>query len=153
MNILEKFLSDYKGCLLIVSHDRFFMDKTADTLFIMEKDGSISHFPGKCSEYLQYLEEKKREEAEKISAKKQIERMSAKQEKQPKKRRTFAEQKEFTQLEEEILELEERKPQLEQEMASTNYTIAGKAGKEYTELEKILAEKYKRWEELAELEE
>ena len=153
MNILEKFLSDYKGCLLIVSHDRFFMDKTADTLFIMEKDGSISHFPGKCSEYLQYLEEKKQEEAEKISAKKQIERMSAKQEKQPKKRRTFAEQKEFTQLEEEILELEERKPQLEQEMASTNYTIAGKAGKEYTELEKILAEKYKRWEELAELEE
>ena len=153
MNILEKFLSDYKGCLLIVSHDRFFMDKTADTLFIMEKNGSISHFPGKCSEYLQYLEEKKREEAEKISAKKQIERMSAKQEKQPKKRRTFAEQKEFTQLEEEILELEERKPQLEQEMASTNYTIAGKAGKEYTELEKILAEKYKRWEELAELEE
>lgn len=153
MNILEKFLSDYKGCLLIVSHDRFFMDKTADTLFIMEKDGSISHFPGKCSEYLQYLEEKKREEAEKISAKKQIERMSAKQEKQPKKRRTFAEQKEFTQLEEEILELEERKPQLEQEMASTNYTIAGKAGKEYTELEKILAGKYKRWEELAELEE
>ena len=153
MNILEKFLSDYKGCLLIVSHDRFFMDKTADTLFIMEKDGSISHFPGKCSEYLQYLEEKKREEAEKISAKKQIERMSAKQEKQPKKRRTFAEQKEFTQLEEEILELEERKPQLEQEMASTNYTIAGKAGKEYTELEKILTEKYKRWEELAELEE
>ena len=153
MNILEKFLSDYKGCLLIVSHDRFFMDKTADTLFIMEKNGSISHFPGKCSEYLQYLEEKKREEAEKISAKKQIERMSAKQEKQPKKRRTFAEQKEFTQLEEEILELEERKPQLEQEMASTNYTIAGKAGKEYTELEKILTEKYKRWEELAELEE
>ena len=141
MNILEKFLSDYKGCLLIVSHDRFFMDKTADTLFIMEKNGSISHFPGKCSEYLQYLEEKKREEAEKISAKKQIERMSAKQEKQPKKRRTFAEQKEFTQLEEEILELEERKPQLEQEMASTNYTIEGKAGKEYTELEKILAEK------------
>ena len=79
--------------------------------------------------------------------------MSAKQEKQPKKRRTFAEQKEFTQLEEEILELEERKPQLEQEMASTNQTIAGKAGNEYTELEKILAEKYKRWEELAELEE
>lgn len=153
MNILEKFLSDYKGCLLIVSHDRFFMDKTADTLFIMEKDGSISHFPGKCSEYLQYLEEKKREEAEKISAKKQIERISAKQEKPQKKRRTFAEQKEFTKLEEEILELEERKPQLEQEMASTNYSIAGKAGKEYTELEKILAEKYKRWEELAELEE
>lgn len=152
MNILEKFLSDYKGCLLIVSHDRFFMDKTADTLFIMEKNGSISHFPGKCSEYLQYLEEKKREEAEKISAKKQIERMSAKQEKPQKKRRTFAEQKEFTKLEEEILELEERKPQLEQEMASTNYSIAGKAGKEYTELEKILAEKYKRWEELAELE-
>ncbi|MBR0101220.1 MAG: ABC-F family ATP-binding cassette domain-containing protein, partial [Treponema sp.] len=57
MNILEEFLLGYKGCLLIVSHDRYFMDKIADTMFIMEEDGAVSGFVGKCSEYLDYLEE------------------------------------------------------------------------------------------------
>ncbi len=61
MNILEEFLLNYKGCLLIVSHDRYFMDKIADTMFIMEEDGSVSGFVGKCSEYLDYLDEKKSE--------------------------------------------------------------------------------------------
>nr|MCR4821374.1 ATP-binding cassette domain-containing protein [Treponema sp.] len=62
MNILEEFLLNYKGCLLIVSHDRYFMDKIADTMFIMEKNGDISGFVGKCSEYIDYLEEQKKEE-------------------------------------------------------------------------------------------
>ena len=61
MNILEEFLLGYKGCLLIVSHDRYFMDKIADTMFIMEDDGGISGFVGKCSEYIDYLESKKAE--------------------------------------------------------------------------------------------
>src|SRR5574344_1567875 len=54
MNILEQFLAGYDGCLLIVSHDRYFMDKVADTLFILENDGSVSGFVGKCSEYIEY---------------------------------------------------------------------------------------------------
>lgn len=63
MNVLEQFLMDFKGCLLIVSHDRYFMDKVADTLFILEDDGSISGFVGKCSEYIEFKNEKlKREE-------------------------------------------------------------------------------------------
>ena len=57
MNILEQFLLEYKGCLLVVSHDRYFMDKVADTLFILNDDGSISGYAGKCSEYLQDREE------------------------------------------------------------------------------------------------
>ncbi|MCR5723680.1 MAG: ATP-binding cassette domain-containing protein [Treponema sp.] len=60
MNILEDFLMHYKGCLLIVSHDRYFMDKVADTLFVLEDDGSVSGFVGKCSEYLEVREERKR---------------------------------------------------------------------------------------------
>ena len=57
MNILEQFLMGYEGCLLLVSHDRYFMDKCADTLFILEDDGSISGFVGKCSEYVEYRDE------------------------------------------------------------------------------------------------
>ena len=63
MNILEQFLMNYEGCLLLVSHDRYFMDKTVDSLFILEDDGSISGFVGKCSEYIEYREELQHEQA------------------------------------------------------------------------------------------
>src|SRR5574344_2148109 len=68
MNILEQFLAGYKGCLLIVSHDRYFMDKVADTLFILENDGSVSGFVGKCSEYIEYREEKRKADEEAAAA-------------------------------------------------------------------------------------
>ncbi len=61
MNILEQFLMNYQGCLLLVSHDRYFMDKTVDSLFILEEDGNISGFVGKCSEYIELREEMKKE--------------------------------------------------------------------------------------------
>ena len=63
MNILEDFLTQFKGCLLVVSHDRYFMDKVCDTLFILEDDGSVAGFVGKCSEYIELLKEKEREAA------------------------------------------------------------------------------------------
>ena len=71
MNILEQFLMNYEGCLLLVSHDRYFMDKTVDSLFILEEDGSISGFVGKCSEYIEYREElrQQKEKEEKDSKK------------------------------------------------------------------------------------
>ena len=62
MNVLEQFLESYQGCLLVVSHDRYFMDKVCDSLFILEDDGNISGFVGKCSEYIQFREEKLREQ-------------------------------------------------------------------------------------------
>ncbi|MBQ6780962.1 MAG: ABC-F family ATP-binding cassette domain-containing protein [Treponema sp.] len=68
MNILENFLLGYKGCLLLVSHDRYFMDKIADTLFILEDDGSVSGFVGKCSEYLDYRAVLQKEAQDKLSS-------------------------------------------------------------------------------------
>ncbi|MBP5463782.1 MAG: ABC-F family ATP-binding cassette domain-containing protein, partial [Treponema sp.] len=68
MNILESFLMGFKGCLLIVSHDRYFMDKVADTLFIMEDSGAVSGYVGKCSEYLQYRKMLVEEQEEKEKA-------------------------------------------------------------------------------------
>ena len=219
MNILEEFLLDYKGCLLIVSHDRYFMDKIADTMFIMEDDGGISGFVGKCSEYIEYLEEKVRSEElgtrsnssennTKItngSSKKGdfkvgsdgkagktcetgFERVSVKAVPEPcllngalrgvpaegvaesgsatdacsevetspikavkPRKKTFKEQKEFENLEAEIMELEERKSVLESEMTSSDFTVAQKAGEEYKSVEAKLTADYARWEELAEL--
>ncbi len=169
MNILEQFLTEYQGCLLIVSHDRYFMDKVADTLFIMENDGSISGFVGKCSEYIDLLEEKKKTLAaqkNKVSGGESLPHAPAAKASsatpsagdtpatppaQKPKRRSFKEQKEFEALEAEILELEDKKTALEGQMASADFSKARAAGEQYTAIEARLNEAYDRWSELAEM--
>lgn len=165
MNILEKFLLDFGGCLLIVSHDRYFMDKVADTMFVLENDGSVSGFVGKCSEYIDYREEKLAAEkdamkaqaaankaAEAVGASTNNQTANSSALPQEKKRKmSFKEQKEFEELEKNIAEWEEKKSELETAMADSDYTKAQKAGQEYSELEAKLEAAYSRWEELAEL--
>ncbi|MCQ2610871.1 MAG: ABC-F family ATP-binding cassette domain-containing protein [Treponema sp.] len=162
MNILEDFLMQFKGCLLIVSHDRYFMDKVADTLFILEEDGTISGFVGKCSEYIDYLEAKERQELLDSKAQKAKEHQEEKtvqsanttaqaQDSSKPKKLSFKEQKEFEQLEIDIEKLENRKSELDAVMANpdTDFSKIGDISKEYDEINKTLEEKYARWEELA----
>lgn len=149
MNILEQFLLSFKGCLLVVSHDRYFMDKICDTMFIMENDGSVSGFVGKCSEYLDLQQE---QSAQQKSQSKQEEKQEKVSIHQKKNKMSFKEKKEFEQLEQRIFELEDKKPELEKLMACPDYEKSSKAGKEYTDLEKELKEAYSRWEELSALE-
>ena len=160
MNILEQFLEGYEGCLLLVSHDRYFMDKTVDSLFIMEENGDISGFVGKCSEYIEYRAEVKKEQALRAAtepAREGGEQRSASQgEPSPspvtnqKKKLSFKEQKEFEQLNEEIPALEAEQKELEPKMASSDFEEVRKASERYKEIEALLEEKYPRWEELAE---
>ena len=149
MNILEQFLLSFKGCLLVVSHDRYFMDKICDTMFIMENDGSVSGFVGKCSEYLDLQQE---QSAQQKSQSKQEEKQEKFSVHQKKNKMSFKEKKEFEQLEQRIFELEDKKPELEKLMACPDYEKSSKAGKEYTDLEKELEKAYSRWEELSALE-
>lgn len=157
MNMLEQFLLQYKGCLLIVSHDRYFMDKVADSLFIIEDSGSISGFVGKCSEYIAYREEL-RTKNEKASVRKKDSRaavppLSEKADARSEKRRlSFKEQKEFELLETEIAELEEKKTALEEKMSGGgDFSSLGETARLYNECTALLEEKYGRWEELAAL--
>ncbi len=162
MNILEQFLEGYQGCLLLVSHDRYFMDKTVDSLFIMEEDGNISGFVGKCSEYIEYREEKRKEEKEgEASPSLQPASQSSATPSagdtpatpptgSTKKKLSFKEQKEFEQLNEEIPALEAEQKALEPKMASSDFEEVRAAGERYKEIEALLEEKYLRWEELAE---
>lgn len=143
MSILESFLENFPGCILVVSHDRCFMDKIADTLFILEDDGSVSGYVGKCTEYLDYLKEKEAEERRSGAAQRSKEaRLSgegssaagrtspatAESEQKNKaeasnetgvkatdkpRRRTYKEEKEYEAIEEEIFSLEDRKAELE----------------------------------------
>lgn len=168
MNILEQFLLNYQGCLLIVSHDRYFMDKVADSLFILEDDGEVSGFVGKCSEYIEYKEEKQKNQEEKnakgeVSPSLQPDKLSSATPSaganppqrpllpQKKRKRTFKEQKEFENLESSIMELEEKKSNLETQMTSADFKIVQKAGEEYKKVEAELSKSYARWEELADL--
>lgn len=158
MNVLEQFLENYQGCLLVVSHDRYFMDKVCDSLFILEDDGNISGFVGKCSEYIQYREEKLREaELSARSQKAEKEKKSLEAEKPAasaapaKRKRTFKEQKEFESIEQEILVLEEKKSELENQMSSGAKVDFEALNREYAEVNSALEEKYSKWEELASL--
>ena len=152
MNILEQFLMKYEGCLLLVSHDRYFMDKCADSLFILEDDGNISGFVGKCSEYIEYREEKIRtEKLNKSTKEEKTEKNQSSQINQnsTKKKLSFKEQKEFEQLDKEILELEKEQKKQENLMNSSDFSILSKASSYYAKISKLLEEKYARWEELA----
>ncbi|MCR5285415.1 MAG: ABC-F family ATP-binding cassette domain-containing protein [Treponema sp.] len=149
MNILEQFLMNYQGCLLLVSHDRYFMDKCADTLFIMEEDGSISGFVGKCSEYIEVRQEMLQEEKRNKSAEKENSKPSA-PDSGKKQKLSFKEQKEFEELDREIPLLEKEEKELEPLMSSPDFSVVSKASQRYNEIVKLLEQKYPRWEELAE---
>ena len=177
MNILEQFLMKYQGCLLLVSHDRYFMDKCVDSLFILEDNGDISGFVGKCSEYLELREEKMREAklnkggeslplAGRVSERNSVvsgsERTTPSNgannstncpvtpQKQEKKKLSFKEQKEFEELDKEIPALEEEAKKLEAQMASSDFSVVQKASQRYKEISTLLEKKYQRWEELSE---
>nr|WP_318660476.1 ABC-F family ATP-binding cassette domain-containing protein [uncultured Treponema sp.] len=156
MNILEQFLMNFKGCLLVVSHDRYFMDKVADTLFILEEDGDVSGFVGKCSEYIEYLAEKKAEEKKnektakaELKTDESANKETASNSNEKPKKLSFKEQREFEQLEKDIELLENRKSELESLMSGPDYTKLAEYTKEYQTVSSELEQKYSRWEELA----
>lgn len=171
MNILEDFLTQFKGCLLVVSHDRYFMDKVCDTLFILEDDGSVAGFVGKCSEYIELLKEKEREAARdskqaqksgggqnggqaqnggSSNSSQDQESPQAAPANKPKKL-SFKEQKEFAALEADIEKLEARKTELEAALSSgeSDFAKIRAWNDEYQSLSAALDAKYARWEELA----
>ena len=162
---------NYEGCLLLVSHDRYFMDKTVDSLFILEENGDISGFVGKCSEYIEFREENKKQKDEKTALSfseknswktkdkfanenpvftSSTPRNACSEAQTQKKKLTFKEQKEFEALDAEIPLLEEEKTQLESQMTTTDFSELTKITNRYKEVTKLLEEKYERWEELAE---
>lgn len=156
MNILEQFLLNFKGCLLVVSHDRYFMDKICDTLFILEEDGGVSGYVGKCSEYIDYRNQLKKEKLiaqkqEKSAAPVESKTVAQEQSGGKTRRKTFKEQKEFEEIEARIFSSEEELIQLEEQMSSSDYEVSKKAGERYTKLQSQLEKDYARWEELSAL--
>ena len=149
---LEDFLQSYKGCLLVVSHDRYFLDQTVDQLFVFEGDGKVKGFMGNYSQYHDYLEEKSKEEKREQNAQKQETRVE-KPTSERKKKRTYKEQKEYEQLAQEIEALENEKAELTIKMQEQfDYQELDKLGKRMNEITNLIDEKELRWLELDEIE-
>lgn len=159
LNTLEDFLLNFKGCLLIVSHDRYFMDKLVDSLFVFEGDGIISGFTGNYAEYRDKQEEIERTEKENSKLKNksvstentEVPSNIAASEK--KNKLSFKEKYELEQLEKEIPVLEKEKEQLTEKMntASGNHLELQQAAERFAEVSNLLDEKSMRWLELSEL--
>jgi ABC transport system ATP-binding/permease protein len=153
LNVLEDYLSTFGGCLIIVSHDRFFMDKLVDHLFIFEGDGAVYDFPGNYSEYRasqkqQEIEAKRLEAKEKPKAAAETARPS---EQEAKKKFTFKEKKELEQLESDLAALESEKNQLETDISSgtLKQDVLIIKSNRIGEVMRLIDEKTDRWLELS----
>ena len=150
LGILEEYLSEFKGCAIIVSHDRFFLDSIVDHLFVFEGNGVIKDFPGSYSEYREYIKTT-RQEAENTA--KATKPQAEKNKTEQKVRMTFKERKEFEALSQEIEQLNEEKSSLEQLFNSGEVIDDMDAkSRRYNELSELLDEKEMRWLELSEKE-
>lgn len=150
---LEDFLQTYKGCLLVVSHDRYFLDQTVDQLFVFEGDGKVKGFMGNYTQYHDYIEEKSKEEKREQAIQKQESKPDKPKSAERKKKRSYKEQKEYDQLTQEIEDLELEKETLTFKMQDQlDYQELDKIGKRINEINELLDEKELRWLELDEIE-
>lgn len=153
LNKLEEFLENYGGCLILVSHDRYFLDKLVDHLFIFEGAGKIKDFYGSYSDYKISKDEANREAKEKKSTAKKAARISKKAETvKVKTKLSYKEQREFEDLEVSIASLEKEKKSLEDILSSgdQDYQQLQAASDRISEILKDLDEKESRWLELSE---
>ena len=166
MAVLENFLSDYQGCVLIVSHDRYFMDRLVDHLFVFEGDGEVRDFPGNYTQYRLWLKDNEKkdnkwqaleEHKSKGNSLDDVTTKPAPNNNQPiaapKKKPSFKEKKEFEDLEKEIASLEAEREQLTNEMSNPaiNYDKIEIISKRLTAIANALEPKELRWLELSEL--
>tara|TARA_R100001369_G_scaffold92320_1_gene136749 strand:- start:2221 stop:4086 length:1866 start_codon:yes stop_codon:yes gene_type:complete len=149
LNVLESFLLDFPGCLIVVSHDRYFMDKIVDHLFVFRGNGEVSDFPGNYSDYRTYEDSKPKNEpkAETVDTTKTDWKKDT-----SKAKLSYHEQKEYRNLEKEIAKLEKEKETLQNKFATENWDgeEIDKQSLKLQELIDAIEEKEMRWFELSE---
>ena len=151
LQVLEEYLQDFPGCVIIVSHDRYFMDKIVDHLLVFQGNGVIQDFPGNYTQYREWSALKPKESKEKNQP---LEKKDRKvQDVSVRKKMTFKEKREFEQLEKDIAALEKEQKIIEEELCSGKLTIGEltEKSKRLPVLKDELDEKSMRWLELSEL--
>ena len=151
MQILEEYLQDFPGCVIVVSHDRYFMDKVVDHLLVFKGQGEVKDFPGNYSQYRQWLA---MEEAATVKDNKEPRGKTAKSYRHDDRRRmTYKERLEFEKLEKEIAQLEEEQHLIEDALCSGTLSVdeLTEKSKRLPVLQSELDEKSMRWLELSEI--
>lgn len=151
LQVLEEYLADFPGCVIVVSHDRYFMDKVVDHLLVFKGNGEIKDFPGNYTQYRQWAAllpkpaQPRQEEKGKLRS----------GERERKRRMTFKEKKEFEQLEKDIATLEEEQKTIEEQLCGGSLTVEEltEKSKRLSSLKAELDQKSTRWLELSEIEE
>jgi ABC transport system ATP-binding/permease protein len=158
LNVLEDYLKAFEGCVVVVSHDRFFMDKIVDHLFVFEGNGIVTDFPGNYTIYRNHLETNSRKEAKKETkikpqAKSRDENQAGNTGDQSRKKLSFKEKREIEQLEEELSQMGKQKQELEAILHSgeLDHEQLHQKSEELMKLNDTLDEKELRWLELSEL--
>lgn len=153
LEVLEDYISKFKGCVIIISHDRFFMDRTVDHIFVFEGNGVIKDFPGNYSEYREWKQENdKLKDAEKPKEQQKAKASNAEKNRNSNKL-TFKERKEFEELTKDLDLLNNEKQEIETIFSNgSNTADLDKLAKRYNELKSIIDEKEYRWLELSEKE-
>ena len=156
LQILEEYLQDFPGCVIVVSHDRYFMDKVVDHLLVFKGEGEIQDFPGNYTQFRDFQKMKSKEEEQQKPTKNSS--PTANEQKKDyrnntKRKMSFKEKREYEQLSDQIAQLEEEKQQLEEELCSGNLSVdqLTEKSKRLPILKDELDELELRWLELAEL--
>jgi ATP-binding cassette subfamily F protein uup len=157
LNVLEEYLQSFKGCVIVISHDRYFMDKVVDHLFVFHGNANVQDFPGNYSDYREYRDMKlyfERQEKENAPKQKGATASEAPQRnvKERPRRLTYKEQREFEQLEKDLEALGKEKTGLEEELSSgqlSNDDLIAKSNR-VAEVIALIDEKEMRWLELSE---
>lgn len=156
LQILEEYLQDFPGCVIVVSHDRYFMDKVVDHLLVFKGEGEIQDFPGNYTQFRDFQKMKsKEEEQQKPTKSNNTTTNEAKKDYRNnlKRKMSFKEKREYEQLSDKIAQLEEEKQQLEEELCSGNLSVdeLTEKSKRLPILKEELDELELRWLELSEL--
>lgn len=149
LNVLESFLLDFPGCLIVVSHDRYFMDKIVDHLFVFKGNTVIDDFPGNYSDYREMESLAEKEEKQEVSTETEAKKSWKKE--SDKAKLSYKEQKEFTNLEGEIKKLEHKKETLENEFSDQTLTPEeiNEKSLELHQIIEVINQKTERWFELS----
>ena len=158
LQVLEEYLQDFPGCVIVVSHDRYFMDKVVDHLLVFKGEGEIQDFPGNYTQYREWCRLQPKTEgegAEKKATKPTVkEQPSATQKKEGKRKMTYKEKREYEQLIKELEQLENEQKTLEEALCSGQLSVEEltEKSKRLPEIKDEIDEKEMRWLELAEIE-
>lgn len=151
LQIFEEYLADFPGCVIIVSHDRYFMDKAVDHLLVFKGNGVVQDFPGNYTQYREWNSLKSKNETAPVKEDKSTKRKRTTEQRH---KMTYKEKTEYAQLEKDIAALEKEKNLIEEQLCSGNLSIEEltEKSKRLPEIKVLLDEKEMRWLELSEIE-